>query len=114
MMRQYGLVHNDIKPENILVVDDPTMKRKVLKLIDFGGANNKLIIEGGYTEEFYLNHTAKSDDSSKILKFNDMDEKYENEMFSVARTMQNILMPKLFKDNKTKLKSMSFEENEKF
>ena len=100
MMKKYGYVHNDLKPENILVVENPQTRRKELRIIDFGGANKKLTAQGGYTTEYYLNPLQHREEGKEIvLKFESMQHKAQNDIFSVVRTIQAIMAPAIFKRN---------------
>lgn len=60
LMRKYGLVHNDIKPENFTIVlgDFDDKKKKELRIIDLGLSNDSIDVPG-FTVKYYMNPLRK-------------------------------------------------------
>jgi serine/threonine protein kinase len=90
LMRRYGLVHNDIKPENFTIVlgnfDDK--KKKELRIIDLGLSNDSTNVPG-FTVKYYMNplRKYKSEGGRYLPIIQTMDEKFKNEIFTVLRTI---------------------------
>ena len=94
-MKKYGYVHNDIKPENLTVIleDLENTEKKNLRFIDLGLANDTLQCSG-FTVRYFMSPMRRylDKDGIKIPIFSDFDEKYRNEMFTVFRTIQDLMI----------------------
>jgi serine/threonine protein kinase len=94
-MRNYGFVHNDIKPENLTLIleDFENTEKKSLRFIDLGLANDTLQCSG-FTVRYFMSPMRKYLNKDGIVTpiFSDFDEKYRNEMFSVFRTIQDLMI----------------------
>lgn len=95
LMRKYGFVHNDIKPENLtLVIEDfNDKKKKSLRFIDLGLANDHLQT-AGFTVRYFMSPLRKYQKDGEILTpvFANFDEKFKNEIFTVFRTLQDLMI----------------------
>ncbi len=85
LLGEQGYCHSDLKPENVTLVPVEG-DIYVAKVIDFGVLSKNQLKTVGYTPNYFLNPRCQYDETGEIV-FKDMEDRFKNEFFTVARTI---------------------------